>query len=243
MADERTRYDRAMRLRWALPATILIALLADACGRSGVGGPGDDDDDAGSGTPTPAATPTLLAGPDDLALNEVYFLISGCTTVECDANRSGSVGDDDEFVEIVNVALGPRSLAGIGIHESNGDPAAPRYVFGSNAVLAPMGAVVVFGGFGGAVPDPSRFGGALLFEVAGLADLDLSNQDDYVELRRSGTVLRRLAWTDTAALNFSITLTPDIDLETGVYATHPQMMVSGTAHNTSPGWRANFTLF
>lgn len=242
MADERTGYDRLMHLRWALPAAVLIALLADACGRTGVDGQ-PDATPTPTVTPTPVPTATLLAGPNDLALNEVYFLITACTTEECDANRSGSVGDDDEFVEIVNVSNGPRSLAGIGIHEGQGDPLAPRYLFGTNAVLAPTGVVVVFGGFGGSVPDPARFGGALLFEVVGGADLDLSNNDDFVELRREGVVLRRVGWTDTAASNFSVTLTPELDLETGVYATHPAKLVNGTAHNSSPGWRSDFTPF
>src|SRR5688572_17105639 len=109
------------RLGWPL-LPIVIALVA--CGRTGVPSTGDDDDDVAS-TPTPApspsATATLPAEVGDLVLNEVYTFIGDCSNVECDANRSGNVnGGADQFVEIVNIASGPRSLAGIGIHEKDG---------------------------------------------------------------------------------------------------------------------------
>src|SRR5687768_8514167 len=101
------------RLGWVLP----IAVAFFACGRSGITPSDGPDEERLHPTPvdipSPVPTATLLAQVGDLVLNEVYFFISDCSNVECDANRSGSVdGGAEQFVEIVNIASGPRSLAG-----------------------------------------------------------------------------------------------------------------------------------
>ncbi|MCA9516875.1 MAG: lamin tail domain-containing protein [Myxococcales bacterium] len=91
-----------------------------------------------------------------------------------DTNGDGVVsGTNDEFVEIVNASAVEVDLAGWSVSDAVG----VRHVFPAKSVLAPGGAVVVFGG--GA---PGLEAGTTLVQTASTGRLGLNNGGDEVKL-------------------------------------------------------------
>ena len=113
-----------------------------------------------------------VVDPPRLAFNEVYA--SPSTEDYGDANGDG-VRDatDDEFVEILNTGAADADLAGWTL----ADGVMSRHVFATGTVLAPGGALVVFGG--GA---PQLAAGTALVQTASTGGLGLNNRGDAVRL-------------------------------------------------------------
>lgn len=220
-----------------------MVLAGAACGRSGPparGGtaPGNDDDTTTPATATPTPRPAI---PGDLVINEVYFNISGCSTADCDANRSGAVNSvKEEFVEIVNVAGVPVFLDGVEIWDSDQSP--ERFEFGPDTALAPLCAAVVFAGLEGTSAGSPAFGGSLVFESP--EDLDLNNSGDTVTLKDGIRVFTSVTWDGSTTSNFSWVLQPEITGGANYVMHSAHLDEGGTVQrNSSPGWRADFTPF
>ena len=159
----------------------------------------------GWGAGTPGAAAAVL-------INEVLADPDG------DANRDGEVHSGrDEFVELVNIADSPISLA----QWSLSDLVRVRHVFSDSAAIPSYGFFVVFGG--GA---PQGFAHAA---VASTGSLALNNAGDTITLRDADTFfIDTLTYGREGGRNTSLTRSPDA---TGPFALHAA--VNGFAF--SPG--------
>lgn len=135
-----------------------------------------------------------------------------------DANRDGEVhATRDEFVELVNLAASPISLA----QWSLSDLVRVRHVFSGAASIPSHGFFVVFGG--GA---PQGFGHAAAASTGGLG---LNNAGDTITLRDAATLpIDAFLYGSEGGRNASLTRSPDA---TGSFALHAD--VNGLAF--SPG--------
>ena len=181
-----------------------------------------------------------------LILNEI--LIDG--TVDEDANGDGDIiGNEDEFIEIVNVGQTTIDLAGFLIVETD-HLAIPRHTFTST--LPPGQAIVVFGG--GSPSSDLEATPGVQFVVANAQDPAFSNGlnlddtgDDLRLLDPERRVVFSFAYGDgcgagtcwPAASDRSLTRAPDL---TGDFTPHDETPGANAAV-FSPGTRADGTHF
>jgi len=172
-----------------------------------------------------------------LVINEVCYDPSN-TNLDGDTNGDGVYDQtQDEFIEMVNAGTSAVDISKYRICERviATNVVTVRHTIAEGTVIAPGGAVVVFGG-GRAV---GTFGGARVFIDLGTAGLSMANSGERVLLADSnGVVLDSL---DTDALsdnpNESYTRNPDV---TGAYVQHASV-TAGLLF--SPGTRNNRTPF
>jgi len=143
-----------------------------------------------------------------------------------DANRDGLRDpSDDAFVEFVNTGASALDLSNYQLR----DATTLRHVIPAGTVLAPLQALVVFGG---GTPTGS-FGGAVV-QTASTGSLSLSNAGDAVILANaSGTVLINYVYGPEANQNASITRQPEF-VATTLNALHSAVIPSSGAP-FSPG--------
>lgn len=159
-----------------------------------------------------------------------------------DANGDGTVDAlEDELVELVNVSNQAVDLSGWTLVEADFDTGLPRHTFPAGTVLAPAGALVIFGG--GDAPASTA---AVAYAVANAADpgipfgLDLDDGGDAVRLLDAdGLLVALAAYGDgspvPATSDQSLTRSPDL---TGGFVPHTTAPGAAGA-SMSPGTRVD----
>ena len=145
-----------------------------------------------------------------------------------DANRDGMVSStQDEFVELVNTAVDPVSLAGWTLS----DDLKVRHVFALDAQLSGGGFFVIFGG-----GTPQGFAQAVAASTGGLS---LNNSGDIVKLKDGSAVLiDSFVYGPEGGMDVSLTRSPDA---VGPFVKHST--VNGIRFSPGTTVDGRFTLF
>lgn len=163
-----------------------------------------------------------------------------------DPNQDGTKDPvEDEFVELVNVSNETLDLSGWMVVESDWEEWLPRYTFPQGTTLAPLGAVVLFGG--GNAPESTD---AVFYDISNAEDpgipygLDLDDSGDLVRLvDKDFLTVAALAYGDEggnpAVSDESLTRDPDL---TGTFAPHT-FAENADGAIFSPGTRVDGSAF
>ncbi|MDA3930653.1 MAG: lamin tail domain-containing protein [Prolixibacteraceae bacterium] len=159
----------------------------------------------GGSTKTVSCSGNVIPDLPNLVINEIH---ADPDATNGDANNDGTADSrDDEFIEIVNNDSFIVILSGYTLS----DGVSTRHTFGSNIMLQPGEAIVVFGG-----GTPTGFTMRTYTASAGL--LGLNNSGDQITLRDpSGNVIDSYSYGSEAGNNQSLTRDPDI---TGSFVQH-----------------------
>jgi hypothetical protein len=164
-----------------------------------------------------AVTEDRIAGPGDLAINEVLSDPPGTDETDmtgdasCDGLRSSA---DDEFVEIINVADAVVDLSGVTVTDRVPEQVV-RHVFAPGSKLAPGEAILVYGALPGisqSGPWCAALAAARVVIASQASGLDLNNAGDTVTLHAAdGQEIARFDYSAlVGAHNQSITRDPDV---------------------------------
>ena len=177
-----------------------------------------------------------------LVFNEL--LTDGAT--DEDANGDGTINSmQDEFIELVNISSETIDLSGWTLSDTDWGTYLPRHTFEPGTSLAPMGAVVIFGG--GDAPEPTA---TVLYFASNAQDpgtpygLDLDDDGDRIDLADSdGLNVASFSYGDeggaTPTSDQSLTRAPDLS---GDFSPHADVPEAGGAI-FSPGTRLDASPF
>ena len=167
--------------------------------------------------PTDTAVPTSMGEPDIglvstdpsvLIINEVLY--DPGPDLSGDANGDGRRDAyEDEFIEFVNTGELPLNAGGLIIYdEQSFQQGTPRHLIPDNTIIAPGGALVVFGG---GVPT-GDFGGAIVQVANGYnQQLNINNNGDLIRVFSEGEELLSFDCTPFSDdPNASYTRSPDV---------------------------------
>ncbi len=138
----------------------------------------------------------------DLVINEL-LADPGTGAKPNDANKDGLIdGDDDEFVEVVNVSAKTLLVDGVKVRDASGKTT----TVAGGKCLPPNGALL----FLGKLPDGADFGDVIA--IGATAGLSLNNDGDSVTLLDGAdTVLQSVTYGSDANADQSITRQTDLD--------------------------------
>jgi len=178
--------------------------------------------------------------PGELLINE--FMASVPLGINGDANCDGTrTANQEEFIEIVNISSDTLDLSGVSISDNT----RPRHTFSPGTTLAPMKAIVVFGG---GTPSCTSWGTETQVVTASDGTLSLDDTGDTITITdSSGTILLQVSYPATTNRQ-SYTLNPDLNdtdpslTQVGGYVDHS---VADTIDHSlfSPGTHIDGTLF
>ena len=160
--------------------------------------------------------------PGELVINEVLANVPA--EIAGDANADGARDAyEDEFVELVNISQATLSLRGVSVASAQ----KPKLTFGAELCLAPLEAVVVFGGPKGAPHERQ----GLAHVVRSTSRLGLSNSAGSVQLLGArGELLFAVEYADSPLASF--VLSPELFGEHFVsHETHGALFSPGTCQD------------